>query len=131
MIPLGAFTSMVHTVSGLVLHRLHRMLNAGDTPYEAQLVIGAMVDLVKAVDPMFFDKVGLDTLPESVLPEASFPRLQWGGDAFAAAFDARLGGRVSRLRDWSSDAEGVVGDAVRATFGLPPERWSTTRPSTG
>ena len=60
VIPLGAFTSMVHTVSGLVLHRLHRMLNAGDTPYEARMVIGAMVDLVKAVDPMFFEKVGLD-----------------------------------------------------------------------
>jgi thymidylate synthase ThyX len=121
VIPLGAFTSMVHTVSGLVLHRLHRMLHAGDTPYEARLVIGAMVDLVKAVDPMFFEKIGLATLPESALPEAAFPKVQWAGDAFAAAFDARLGGRVSRLRDWSTDAESVVGDAVRATFGLAPE----------
>ena len=31
VIPIAAFTSMVHTVSGLVLHRLHRMLAAGDT----------------------------------------------------------------------------------------------------
>lgn len=118
VIPIAAFTSMVHTVSGLVLHRLHRMLSAGDTPHEARLVIGAMVDLVKAVDPMFFEKVGLGTLASDALPEASFPRARAGGDAFAAAFDARLGGRVSRLRDWSSDAEGVVSDAVRATFGL-------------
>ena len=36
VIPIGAFTSMVHTVSGIVLHRLHRMLNAGDVPYEAR-----------------------------------------------------------------------------------------------
>lgn len=118
VIPIAAFTSMVHTVSGLVLHRLHRMLSAGDTPHEAKLVIGAMVDLVKAVDPLFFEKVGLETLGSDALPEASFPRARAGGDVFAAAFDARLGGRVSRLRDWSSDAEGVVGDAVRATFGL-------------
>ncbi|MEP7116315.1 MAG: FAD-dependent thymidylate synthase [Acidobacteriota bacterium] len=118
VIPIAAFTSMVHTVSGLVLHRLHRMLHAGDTPYEARVVIGQMVDLVKAFDPMFFAKVGLDTLGEDALPEASFPRARAGADAFAAAFDARLGGRVSRLRDWSSDAEGVVGEAVRATFGL-------------
>jgi thymidylate synthase ThyX len=118
VIPIAAFTSMVHTVSGLVLHRLHRMLSAGDTPHEARLVIGAMVDLVKDVDPLFFEKVGLDTLASDALPEASFPRARAGGDAFAAAFDARLGGRVSRLRDWSSDAEGVVSDAVRATFGL-------------
>jgi thymidylate synthase ThyX len=118
VIPIAAFTSMVHTVSGLVLHRLHRMLHAGDTPYEARVVIGQMVDLVKAFDPMFFAKVGLDTLGAGDLPEAGFPRARAGGDAFAAAFDARLGGRVSRLRDWSSDAEAVVGDAVRATFGL-------------
>ena len=118
VIPIAAFTSMVHTVSGLVLHRLHRMLSAGDTPHEAKLVIGAMVDLVKAVDPLFFEKVGLETLGSDALPEASFPRARAGGDVFAAGFDARLGGRVSRLRDWSSDAEGVVGDAVRATFGL-------------
>jgi len=121
VIPIAAFTSMVHTVSGLVLHRLHRMLNAGDTPFEAQLVIGGMVDLVKAVDPLFFEKVGLETLPAARLPEAAFPRPVGRGDAFAAAFDARLGGRVSRLRDWSSDAEAVVGDAVRSTFGLTVE----------
>ncbi len=118
VIPIAAFTSMVHTVSGLVLHRLHRMLHAGDTPYEARVVIGQMVDLVKAFDPMFFEKVGLATLGADELPEAAFPRARAGGDAFAAAFDARLGGRVSRLRDWSADAEAVVGDGVRATFGL-------------
>ena len=62
VIPIAAFTSMVHTVSGLVLHRLHRMLSAGDTPYEARQVIGRMVDLVNQADPLFFEKVGLDTL---------------------------------------------------------------------
>ena len=62
VIPIGAFTSMVHTVSGIVLHRLNRMLNAGDVPYEAAMVIGAMVDLVKEVDPMFFEKIGFEHL---------------------------------------------------------------------
>jgi thymidylate synthase ThyX len=118
VIPIAAFTSMVHTVSGLVLHRLHRMLHAGDTPYEARCVIGAMVDLVHEFDPLFFEKVGLATLRPSELPEASFPRPRASGDAFAAAFDARLGGRVSKLRDWSPAAEPLVAEAVRATFGL-------------
>lgn len=118
VIPIAAFTSMVHTVSGLVLHRLHRMLHAGDTPHEARLVIGAMVDLVREVDPLFFEKVGLDTLAPEALPEAAFPRPRASGDAFAAAFDARLGGRTSRLRDWSREAERLVADAVRSTFGL-------------
>ncbi len=118
VIPIGAFTSMVHTVSGIVLHRLHRMLNAGDVPYEAAMVIGAMVDLVKEVDPMFFEKVGMATLERDKLPELAFPRARGGGDGFAAEFDRRLGGRVSRLRDWSAGAERVVADAVRGTFGL-------------
>jgi thymidylate synthase ThyX len=118
VIPIAAFTSMVHTVSGLVLHRLHRMLAAGDTPYEARVVIERMVELVNQVDPLFFERVGLDTLPPARLPEAAFPRPRGDGDAFAAAFDARLGGRVSRLRDWSAHAEVVVAEAVRATFGL-------------
>lgn len=118
VIPLGAFTSMVHTVSGIVLHRLHRMLNAGDAPYEARLVIGRMVDLVKAEDPFFFEKVGLETLAPADLPETAFPRPREAADRFAAEFDRRLAGRVSRLRDWSASAESVVADAVRSTFGI-------------
>jgi thymidylate synthase ThyX len=121
VIPIGAFTAMVHTVSGLVLHRLHRMLAAGDTPHEARLVIGQMVDLVHQVDPLFFERVGLDTLAPDELPEASFPKPRGDGDCFAAAFDARLGGRVSRLRDWSPNAEQVVAEALRSTFGLTEE----------
>ena len=46
VIPIAAFTSMVHTVSGIVLHRLQRMVNTSDTPHEARLVIGEMVRLV-------------------------------------------------------------------------------------
>jgi thymidylate synthase ThyX len=118
VIPIGAFTSMVHTVSGIVLHRLNRMLNAGDVPYEAAMVIGAMVDLVKEVDPMFFEKIGFSTFERDTLPELSFPAPRSNGDAFVEEFDRRLGNKVSRLKDWSAGAERVVADAVRATFGL-------------
>jgi len=118
VIPIAAFTSMVHTVSGIVLHRLHRIANAGDTPTEARCVIDRMVNLVRQHDPWFFEKVGLSTLPGEALPEASFPRPRPSADAFVAQFDARLGGRTSRLRDWSADAETVTAEAVRATFGL-------------
>ena len=51
VIPIGAFTSMVHTVSGIVLHRLYRMMQSGDTPNEARLVISEMVRLVEGVGP--------------------------------------------------------------------------------
>lgn len=118
VIPIAAFTSMVHTVSGIVLHRLHRMANAGDTPFEARRVIDRMVDLVRQQDPWFFDKVGLATLPTEALPEAAFPQARPSADAFVAQFDARLRERTSRLRDWSAAAETVTADALRATFGL-------------
>jgi len=121
VIPIAAFTSMVHTISGITLHRLRRMAAAGDTPYEARLVIGQMVDLVRGIDPLFFEKVGCEELEAEDLPEAAIPRPVGGGDAFAAAFDARLCGRVSALVDWSDRAERVIADAVRTTFGLSPD----------
>src|SRR5499426_3605423 len=74
VIPIAAFTSMVHTVSGIVLHRLHRMVNSSDAPAEARLVIGEMVRLVREWDPHFFDKVGLAPIEAATMPEESFPR---------------------------------------------------------
>ncbi len=124
VIPIAAFTSMVHTVSGIVLHRLHRMANSGDSPHETRTVVSEMVRLVKERDPLFFDKVGLDSMDGNALPEATMPCVRGSGDAFAAAFDARLGGRWSRLRDCTRDGEAVVADAVRAVFGMSDEELS-------
>src|SRR5918994_5742748 len=45
VIPIAAFTSMVHTISGIVLHRLLRMVKSGDAPSEAAVVVGEMVRL--------------------------------------------------------------------------------------
>ena len=47
-----------------------------------------------------------------------------GADRFAREFDARLGGRVSKLVDASAGAEALVADAVRATFGLTSDQLS-------
>ena len=118
VIPLAAFTAMVHTISGLTLYRLVRMMNASDTPHEARLVIGAMVDAVRQHDPLFLDKVAITPLDEADVPEAGFPRTRTDGDAFAAAFDKQLNGRVAQLMDASPQAEVVIAEAVRAVFGL-------------
>jgi hypothetical protein len=75
------------------------MVNTGDAPAEARLVVGEMVRLVKEWDLLFFEKVGLPSLTPDAIPELSFPRPRGGGERFAAEFDARLGGRWSRLRD--------------------------------
>src|SRR5678810_1310513 len=58
VIPIAAFTSMVHTVSGIVLHRLLRMVNTGDAPHESREVVTEMVRLVEEWDPDFFETVG-------------------------------------------------------------------------
>jgi len=118
VIPIGAFTSMVHTVSGIVLHRLYRMMNTGDTPHEARLVISEMVRLVREWDPHFFNKVGPGPIASDDVPEMSLPKPRMGGDKYAAEFDARLNGRWSRLRDASPDAEEIVAESVRSVFGL-------------
>jgi thymidylate synthase ThyX len=124
VIPVAAFTSMVHTVSGIVLHRLLRMVNTSDTPHEARVVINEMVRLVKEWDPYFFDKVGLPPIESEHVPEATFPRPRPDGDRFAEEFDRRLNGRWSRLRDTSPDAEEIVAESVRSTFGLTADEMS-------
>jgi thymidylate synthase ThyX len=117
-VPIAAFTSMVHTVSGIVLHRLQRMVNTGDAPYEARIVVEEMVSQVRAWDPLFFEKVGLAAIAPESLPESAFPKPRGAADRYAAVFDARLGGKWSRLRDTSPDAEEIVAEAVRSVFAL-------------
>jgi thymidylate synthase ThyX len=124
VIPIAAFTSMVHTVSGIVLHRLLRMVNTSDTPHEARVVIGEMARLVKEWDPYFFEKVGLAPIDADHVPEATFPKPRQDGDRFAGEFDRRLNGRWSRLRDTSPDAEEIVAESVRSTFGLTADEMS-------
>src|SRR6201984_342163 len=134
VLPLAAFTPMVPTVSGIVLHRLWRMSAASDTPSEARLIIGEMVRLVKELDPQFFDRFGTEPLDE--LPEwrvAGFKGLSYKpleqqpvltdsapkegladsahGDQFAKEFDAQLDGRTAALLDYSANAPAVAASA--------------------
>jgi thymidylate synthase ThyX len=136
VLPLAAFTTMVHTISGIVLHRLWRMSAASDTPSEARAVIGEMVSLVRGIDPQFFDRFGtqpLEEMPEwadrsavaheedrsavaqekdrSAGPAAS------PAEAFAREFDAKLAGKTSKLVDYSPNAPRVAAEAYRAVLG--------------
>jgi thymidylate synthase ThyX len=118
VIPLAAFTAMVHTISGITLYRLWRMAESGDAPWETRRIVAEMVDRVRQHDPVFFERVGEAPLGAADLPESNVPVTRADGEAFAREFDAALGGRVSRLVDASPGAEEVVADAVRAVFGL-------------
>jgi thymidylate synthase ThyX len=117
VLPVAAFTTMVHTISGIVLHRLWRMSAASDTPSEARAVIGAMVAHVKEIDAQFFDRFGIEPLEE--LPEWKETTVGANaGEAFAREFDAKLNGKTSRLVDYSPNAVRVMAESYRAVAGL-------------
>src|SRR6185437_5965931 len=82
VLPVAAFTTMVHTLSGIVLHRLWRMCEACDTPVESRQIIGEMVARVREVDAQFFDR--FDSAPLEELPEWQNPKRD--GDAFNREF---------------------------------------------
>ena len=117
VLPVAAFTTMVHTLSGIVLHRLWRMSAASDTPSEARAIIGAMVAHVKEIDAQFFDRFATEPLEE--LPEWKNAAASNGaGEAFAKEFDAKLGGKTSKLIDYSLHAPRIIAEAYRAVAGL-------------
>jgi len=114
VLPVAAFTTMVHTISGIVLHRLYRMQAASDTPSEARRVIGEMVARVREVDAQFFDR--FDNEPMDAPPE--WHDAARNGEAFAREFDAKLSGLTSKLVDYSPATPAVIADAYRAVVGL-------------
>ena len=114
VLPVAAFTTMVHTISGIVLHRLWRMCAANDTPGEARAVIGEMVARVREIDAQFFER--FDNEPMDDPPElGEAPR---NGEAFAREFDARLARLTSRLVDYSPNAVASIAESYRAVMGL-------------
>jgi thymidylate synthase ThyX len=96
VIPLAAFTSMVHTLSGIVLHRLYRMMRTGDAPAETRAVVEAMVALVKQRDPAFFERIGartsllVDWMQRAEQTTAEAVRAVTGADERALGDDAAL-----------------------------------------
>jgi len=107
VLPVCAVANLYHTVSGLVLKRYVRMVNACDCPTEAREVIDAMVSAAREVAPDFVDRIGEEEM-EDVLEE----KFEGGAES-----DFELGGRVSRLISYDRDAEKIVADSVRDVLG--------------
>jgi len=85
-------------------------------------VIGAMVERVREIDPQFFDRFGNAPMDAEEMPEwsaaAAAPRAPGEEESFAREFDAQLGGRVSKIVDYSPRAPRVIAEAYRAVLGL-------------
>lgn len=127
VIPIAAHTSMVHTLSGVVLHRLWRMSRSSDTPAEAHAVIGDMVRLAREHDPAFFERVSTEPMAANEVTEAAW-EARWPSVrqavSTARAMDKQLGSRVALLVGFMQNAEQVTADAVRAVMGLGPTQLS-------
>ncbi len=119
VIPIACHTAMVYTVSGIVLHRIRRMAAVCDVPSEARAVVDRMVAEVERVDPAFFREVGEAPLEVDHVLENAWAVSGVGDAAACEAFDKSLGGRRSRLVDFSSRAPDVIAAAVRHVLGRP------------
>ncbi len=117
VLPIGCHTAMVYTVSGIVLHRLRRMVAACDVPGEARSVVDRMLEEVARRDPSFFEAVGDPPLAAEELPETHAAQPGAGDAAFAERFDKSLAGRRSRLVDYGLRAPAIVAGAVRSVVG--------------
>ena len=117
VIPIACHTAMVYTVSGIVLHRLRRMMRVGDAPGEAERVVSRMVAEVERLDPDFFRRVGEGPLEADGVVESRLAPAGVGDPAACEAFDKSLDGRRSRLVDYSVRAPEVVAAAVRHVLG--------------
>lgn len=131
VLPIGTFAHLYHTVSGLTLHRYHRVAASLDCPTEQRLIIDAMVREVEKADPLFFRDLeqtlpAEDTHDQAVLRALSTePPTRDEVRRFKAEFDEALGrDRVARLVDATRAMERVLADALRETFGLPAARLS-------
>jgi len=125
-LPVAVTAYLYHTVSLLTLLRYARLMDTPDTPAEQRRVVGEMVRQVVALDP------DLEALVEDPIPLAASPEAAWierlgrpdGAEAFVEGFDARLGGRTSRLIDYSARGEEVLAQSAREVLGLTSDRLS-------
>ncbi len=129
VLPLGTHAHLYHTISGLTLHRYHRLCQSYDTPMETKFVVRKMVEAVNQVDPAFFknieDEISLEETPEFLFFQ-NRPQLcsEEIAQEFVEEFDADLQGLSSKLISHSSNAPQIMAQAIRTILGLPQSKLS-------
>jgi thymidylate synthase ThyX len=123
VLPIGTFAHLYHTISGLTLHRYHRLCQQMDVPTETALMVKAMVGAVNEVDPLFFRNIE-DPLPVEETLEyralSELGRLKAGAAplAYLREFDEGLGKYRSKLVDYKVNAPQSVAQGVRDVLGV-------------
>lgn len=123
-LPVATHAHLYHTISGLTLHRYHRLCNQFDVPLEQKIVVDKMVEAVNQFDPDFFkfieDPMPIEETLEYQLVQTFDESLRccWP-KAFLKEFDRELGGYSSKLIDYKVHAERVLAQSVRSVVGAP------------
>jgi thymidylate synthase ThyX len=122
VLPVATFAYLYHTVSGLTLLRYWRLCQTFDAPLEQRIVIGKMVEAVLEEAPEYRaileQPLAFESTAEAKMYE-DFHVTPATQKAFRQEFDASLGGRMSKLVDYSKEGEKMLAHAVREVFGLP------------
>jgi flavin-dependent thymidylate synthase len=123
VLPVATHAHLYHTISGLTLHRYHRLCESFDTPWEQRAVVKKMIEAVRAIDPLFVERME-DPLPLDKTPEFQAHREFHGQSTkpsreFIQEFDHRLAGHVSKLVDHKAHGEAVLAQSVRTVLGVP------------
>jgi thymidylate synthase ThyX len=125
VLPVATHAHLYHTISGLTLHRYHRLSQIFDTPLEQKILVDKMMEEVRRVDPLFTERME-DPLPLEKTPEFEQRQALQGNRAasreFLREFDASLEGRMSKLVDYKAHGEAVLAQAVRSVLGIPKSR---------
>ena len=123
VLPIGTFAHLYHTISGLTLHRYHRLCQQMDVPTETRLMVEGMVAEVSRVDPLFFRNIEAplpleETLEYQALAHAGRLKAGQGAKGYLQEFDASLGGLRSKLVDHKPRAAEMVAQGVRDVLAL-------------
>jgi thymidylate synthase ThyX len=120
VLPVATHAHLYHTVSGLTLHRYHKLIAQWDTPFEQKIVIQKMIEAVNAVDPLFFKNIE-DPIPlENTLEYQFFQNrdASEGRGEFLEEFDGLLGDLTSKLVDYKIHGQKSMAQGVRVVLGL-------------
>lgn len=127
VLPIATHTELYHTVSALTLMRYRRACQFYDVPTEMKILVDKMVEEVVRVDPRFQEELS-DPVPLEETPEFLALTSRRGEINFEAArefvseFDANLGGKTSKLAGFTTEANQILANAVRAVLGVSRSR---------
>ncbi len=122
VLPISASTTLYHAISGITLLRYVKLMNTSEVSEEAKKVISLMIKEVKKIDPVFFEKLEINSLTKNNMIEEKIK--ESNSIDFIKKFDDFLNGNVSRIRSKPVNELELIGESVRTALGLTENKLS-------